>query len=522
MKKIIVMLCIITLILVPSTLSINISNSEKSKSSQISESNWTMLISEHGINGTLANVTEFDSEGNIIWQNPFLDIPMDVERLPNGNTLITLMGAEKVIEYTPDFEMVWIKGGLKLPADAERLPNGNTLIAQYLNGKVIEVNENGEVVWEVTGLHKPLDVERLDNGNTLIAEAELWPDGRVIEVDSEGNEVWNISNLDGAVDAERLYSETYGYTTMITQHVKRYGGSLTEYDMNGTIVWQKTGLSHPQDAERLPNGNTLIAETGIAGPNRIIKINPDGQIIWKFEVDFKYPVDVEILFNPSIPKNPSPSIGALNISINPRLSVDVIDPDGDVMDVSFYNALDDSLIGTDNNVASGETASARWNDLSFLTKYSWYAIVNDGVYETKSDTWYFTTVDYPPLPIIEITNPKEGFFYFQDKPIFPISNKTFIYGPTTIKIHIQKTSIAQVERVEIKVNGKLEKTFNKNDYNYEYEWSPKLCGQYTIKIIVYDNAGQNFSDSIKLFKWRFHPFLILSSFALLIGLLSQL
>jgi hypothetical protein len=500
----------------------NISNYEKTKPSQILESNWTLLISEHGINGTLANATEFDSEGNIIWQNPFLDIPMDVERLPNGNTLITLMGAEKVIEYTPDFEMIWIKGGLKLPADAERLPDGNTLIAQYLNGKVIEVDENGEVVWEVTGLHKPLDVERLDNGNTLITEAELWPDGRVIEVDGEGNEVWNISNLDGPVDAERLYSETYGYTTMITQHVKRHGGSLTEYDMNGSIVWQKTGLSHPQDAERLFNGDTLIAETGIVGPNRIIKINPDGQIIWKFEVDFKYPVDVEILFNPSIPKNPSPIIGAFNVSINPYLSVNVIDPDGEVMDVSFYNAFDDSLIGTDHNVASGETASVRWNDLSFLTKYSWYAIVNDGVYETKSDTWYFTTVDYPPLPIIEITDPKEGFFYFQDKPLFSLGNNTIVYGHTTLRLKILKTSIAQVERVEIIINDKLEKTFETKDYNYEYEWNPLLCGQYKIKTTVYDNAGQNFSDSIVLFKWRFHPIFILGAFLLLIGIVSQL
>jgi len=520
MKKIIAILCIISLMLVPSTLSMK--NYNKTISSQNSESNWTMLISEFGINGSTANVTEFDSEGNIIWQITDLSIPLDAERLPNGNTLITLHGDEKVIEYTPAGEKLWIKPGLALPTDAERLPNGNTLIAQFRNGKVIEVDENGDVVWEITGLHKPLDAERLPNGNTLIAEGEIYPYGRVLEFDINGNEIFNLSELDGPTDVERLYSVSNGYTTMVTEHPKGHGARITEYDMNGDIVWQKTGLAHPQEAERLTNGNTLVVETGKVGPNRVVEINPDGEIIWKTEVDLQYPVDVEILFNPSIPKNPSPQIGALNVSINPYLKIDVLDPDEDVMDVSFYNALDDSLIGTDNNIASGETASVQWDDLSFLTMYSWYAIANDGNHDTKSDIYSFTTVDYPPLPIVKITNPKEGFFYFQDKPLFPISNKTFIYGPTTIKMHIQKTSIAQVERVEIKVNGKLEKTFNRNDYNYEYEWSPKLCGQYTIKIIVYDNAGQNFSDSIELFKWRFHPFLLLSTFALLIGLLSQL
>ena len=75
----------------------------------------------------------------------------------------------------------------------------------------------------------------------------------------------------------------------------------------------------------------------------------------------------------------------------------------------------------------------------------------------------------------------------------------------------------------IKILGlKLEKTFTENDIRYVYEWSPKLCGQYTIKIIVHDNAGQNYTNSMTLFKWRFHPFLILSSFALLVGLLTQI
>jgi len=501
---------------VPHTLSIK--NPINTISSPRAEPCWTLLISEFGFNGSKANVTEFDSNGNIIWQKTNLSIPMDAERLPNGNTLITQHGDEKVIEYTPAGEKLWIKPGLKLPTDAERLANGNTLIAQYGNGKVIEVNDIGDVVWEVTDLHKPMDAERLPNGNTLIAEGEIWPYGKVLEVDSEGNEIWNISELDGPIDVEKLPNGNI----LITQHPKGHGGSVTEYDKDKNIVWQKSNLAHPQDAERLPNGNTLVAETDKIAPNRVIEIDPEGYILWETKFDLLYPVDVEILFNPSIPENPSPKDGVQNVPANPYLRVDVKDPQYDELDVSFYNALDDTLIGTDENVASGETASVQWNGLSFLTEYSWYAVVNDGICETKSDICSFTTIDYPTQPTIEITNPKEGYFYLQDEPRFSLGNRTIVYGPTTIKLKIVPSTINQVEKVEIKINGKVEKTYGGDNDTIEYPWSPTRCGQFNIKAIVYDREGQNTSDSINLFKWRFHPILLLAVFVLIIGALGVL
>jgi hypothetical protein len=400
-----------------------IPTSTKIKLSQNSESDYTILISEHGFNDTLANVTEFDSEGNIIWQITNLSISLDVERLSNGNTLITLHGEDpgKVIEYIPTGEKLWIMPQLGLPTDAERLPNGNTLIAEYQGGRVVEVDPNREIVWEFLGTHKAMDVERLDNGNTLIVEGEIYPYGKVYEVDSEGNIVWNISNLDGPIDAERLYSETHGYTTLITEHCRGHGAKVTEYDMNKSIVWQKTGLSHPQDAERLPNGSTMIVETGKVGPNRVIEVNPDGLIIWKIENDFIYPVDVEIL--PIIQSQPT----------------------------------------------------------------------------------------------IEIINPKEGFFHIRDRPLFPFINKTYVYGPISIKVNV--TSTRGVEKIEFYANDKLKKTIDGEHNSYEYKWAPIICGRYTIKTIVYDISGQTASDSIVLFKWRAHPILIFTGFILLFGMI---
>ena len=103
MKKIVIILCIIGLLLVPSTLSMNISTSTKTKSSQNFDKENTILVTEFGSNGSTANVTEFDWGGNIIWQMTNISSPHDAERLPNGNTLITEFGKTRLIEVNKAF-----------------------------------------------------------------------------------------------------------------------------------------------------------------------------------------------------------------------------------------------------------------------------------------------------------------------------------------------------------------------------------------------------------------------------------
>jgi len=95
---------------------------------------------------------------------------------------------------------------------------------------------------------------------------------------------------------------------------------------------------------------------------------------------------------PYKPSDPQPENNSENISINPTISVLVTDPDNDAMDVSFYNASNDSLIETDFNVSNGNRAEVTWSDLEYNTTYSWYAVANDSIFENRSDTWTFTTI----------------------------------------------------------------------------------------------------------------------------------
>jgi len=413
MKKIIITICVIALMLIPSVLSDNVVH--RTKISIESDDECTTLITQFGLNDSTSCVIEVDMEGNIIWEKCGLRNPHDAERLPNGNTIIAENGLRRVIEVDRNGDVVWEQRfGLILPMDAERLSNGNTIISDFIKRYVIEVDSNGTIVWNKTDLPKAFDAERLSNGNTLIVEAEQYPDGRIVEVDSEGNELWNMTGFSGPVDVEKLINESTGNITyLITEHV---GRRVFEIDEEGTIIWEKTGLLMPSDAERLPNGNTLIAE---CGANRVIEINENGKIVW-VKGDLNYPVDVERLCD----KQP---------------------------------------------------------------------------------------------PSIEIIKPEQGYLYLRGIPMFKALNRTIVYGP--IKIQANATSSGEVERVEFFINNKLKK--NVNEEPYEFKWAPLLCGRYSIKAIVYDNTGQNATDSINVFKWRAHPILILSFSLLILGIVSQ-
>ncbi|MFO7991495.1 MAG: sialidase family protein [Thermoplasmata archaeon] len=93
---------------------------------------------------------------------------------------------------------------------------------------------------------------------------------------------------------------------------------------------------------------------------------------------------------PSV-SNPSPLSGSVGVETNVTLSVDVSDSDGDSLNVTFYDASNDTMIGADYFVPSGGTAYANWTYLSHGEIYRWYVEVNDGMSSITSPTWNFTT-----------------------------------------------------------------------------------------------------------------------------------
>ena len=146
-------------------------------------------------------VVEYDEAGKVVWE---LDIasgyPIRVYRLENGNTLVVTQNESQVLEYRTDKSIAWQFAASGNVSDAQRMPNGNTLVS-IMEGQVLEVNPSGKVVWSNTSGAQPVCAQTLENGNVLIA---LSGEGRVIEITKENKEVWSRAGFEGITDTQRL------------------------------------------------------------------------------------------------------------------------------------------------------------------------------------------------------------------------------------------------------------------------------------------------------------------------------
>jgi hypothetical protein len=142
---------------------------------------WTCLMDEK-------KVVELGADGALLRTIPVEGDPHALVKLPNGNLLLTLGPAGKVIELDQSLKLVWELGPaevpgnpLRLPAGCQRLANGNTIICNYLGGgfmgkqpQAFEITRDKRVVWEFAD-HKNFktvnEIQVLDaseDGKTLL------------------------------------------------------------------------------------------------------------------------------------------------------------------------------------------------------------------------------------------------------------------------------------------------------------------------------------------------------------------
>ncbi len=221
------------------------------------------------------------------------NLPSGIERLPNGNTIITDAGSmnqpnARVIEVDSIGRLVWayVRSDIKWAHTGRRTPEGNTLITATDSNRVLDVNARGDVVWEMrAGLDYPNEAYRLANGNTLITDRD---NDRVIEVDSGRNIVWSYTNLTGPHNGSRIANGN----TLVSNSEHNI---VVEVDSAGQTVWQHTtGLSWPRSVQRLANGNTLI---GSSSNNRVIEVDSAGTVVWSITSGVPMPYQATRLAN---------------------------------------------------------------------------------------------------------------------------------------------------------------------------------------------------------------------------------
>jgi hypothetical protein len=201
-----------------------------------------------------------NAKGEVEWEVENKHDSHDIALLPNGNIMF-ISSPTTVVEMNRDKKVVWkhqakqksgYKGRIEIHA-FQRLDNGLTMIAESGNGRLIEVDQEGKIVKEVPLTLEHPDAHRdtrmarkLENGHYLVCHEG---DGKVREYDANGKVVWSYElDLGGRPRSNGHGPEGHGREV--------YG------------------------AVRLPNGNTLI---GAGNGNRVIEVNPKGEIVWKLE-----------------------------------------------------------------------------------------------------------------------------------------------------------------------------------------------------------------------------------------------
>jgi len=185
--------------------------------------NWLVAIHSHSM------VLEYDSTGREIWRRDRLPAPpTSVQRLENGNTLVSCGNANQVVEVTPD-GMVTAIDVPGIPIWAQRLESGNTLVALQEGLRVVEINSRGRVLAEIPTGIPPSHAVRLENGNTLVTLPQA---RKVVEYDAIGKAiVWSTGvPLINPCCAVRLWNGN----TLVADHT-----GVQEFDASGRRVLRR-------------------------------------------------------------------------------------------------------------------------------------------------------------------------------------------------------------------------------------------------------------------------------------------
>ena len=219
--------------------------------------------------------------------------------LPNGNALIAWV--DEVVEMKPTKEVVFKYTRAKENAEigtVQRLDNGNTLITELgAKPRLLEVDATGKIVVDVPlqpetdNAHMQTRMARkLASGNYLVPHLlafkvkEYTPQGKVVrEFATDLEELGGRAAENWPFTAIRLDS---GNTLVNLTH----GNKTVELDPDGKVVWKLTNddlpgdpLDDPCGAQRLPSGNTVIASYHAQKGIKLLEVNPAKEIVWSYD-----------------------------------------------------------------------------------------------------------------------------------------------------------------------------------------------------------------------------------------------
>lgn len=212
----------------------------------------------------------------------------------------------KLVEVDMKGDVVWeyaipssiVRGGHPGQAmDIEWIPETDTILFVMPFKGIYEVNRNKEIVWEYKTKRVSHDADKLPNGNILYTFAwERTNDAQVTEITPDGKVVWQWVASEHLDPDERRYSGSIardgfchvnGATRLdngLTRISVRNFNMVVEVDRTGKIVWflrefpNGKEIRNVHDPRDLPNGNIILS---IHGPQIIFEVSRDKRMVNK-------------------------------------------------------------------------------------------------------------------------------------------------------------------------------------------------------------------------------------------------
>lgn len=255
------------------------------------DQHWQNSNNHHHHHRPNNSIPAFNKAGNVLISDQFNNRVIEVDR--NTKEIAFSFGSGDPSQCNPGPTTViganW----------AERISHGWTLIAGTgtpanvsdalpdgcVDNRVFVVNANGVIIWQygqagVAGngsneLNVPVAAIQLPSNNILVTDQG---NNRIIEIDWISKQVVFEYGPPGVLNspnsAELLEN---GHILIADENNNRW----IEIDRNRTILHQfSQGLDTVAFASRLPNGNTLITDSGHA---RIVEYNADDSaVVWEY------------------------------------------------------------------------------------------------------------------------------------------------------------------------------------------------------------------------------------------------
>jgi HEAT repeat protein len=223
------------------------------------------LICDGGRN----RVFEVDRHGKERWTINNLSTPVDAIVLPNQRILIAECNHNRVTERDFKGNILW-QVPIPFPINVQRLPNGNTFIASNQNF-VVEVDRRGKEIYRINNIGSGvLSAYRTRQGSIVcLTNASQC---RILDTTGKTLKQFNSGHDNNCWGGVEILAN--GHILVAQPGFNK----IVEFDGDGKVV-REVKAPFPCTATQLPNGHILSANRGTG---HVFEVDRAGKIVWEY------------------------------------------------------------------------------------------------------------------------------------------------------------------------------------------------------------------------------------------------